>query len=236
MMSFSFRSGTFAIVAFALSACSGVGIDHTDPIYQEYKKLCETEAGSQIYQVIPDVDGVFIQKKLDTGLDESLLDYRYKFVEFDIPASSEAVNLRVNFVKRPGLHRFWLADANHENCRNFYDLFARWKANGYSRPTKYGNKCVASKPISKPVSKYKVFQEWDDAWWTKEPGKIAKASTYYTDIGGSIIYAEHHRFHYVPKNPSKHFSTGVNRFVQCPSKDSTDKHSPKLPSIFVLSD
>lgn len=224
------RNRNIAFVIFAmvfLAACGRGFVNPADPVYREFRELCETKAGTHIYETVKDVDGVLGIRPLP-----GLLRYGYSFVEYEIPETIVGDDLRLVFATGPGLHRYSLEAPKHSNCKIFYEIYSTGPRAGRSIPEKFGGKCLATERIDHPTAKYAFSDIWKETARGGTPGELSAFSQKFTSVGGDKVYAEHNSYRYTPRGAGRNWM-GAYHGINCPARGSQDFTPPNIDSIFI---
>lgn len=222
------RFQSFGIAAIAFSVCSCVGVDYSDPVYQEFKGLCRTKAGTHIYETVENVDGVF-----GLGPREGLLKYGYMLVEFNIPNSFSQSSLKRMLADDHGLYRYTLEREQHPKCQKFYAFYESWLSHGRSIPRAYDGYCLVSEKIQRESANFGVISEQIGPQGEPVPGTITGLRTKFQNLEGSKLYAEHYYFSYLPKSAPTKFVQGDLIYQKCFENDNSERNPPPVDQIFI---
>jgi hypothetical protein len=131
-----------------------------------FHRLCATEGGEEILQVIDRVEGVLVDYGKNSGCDvrcrELLGTYKYRFVEMRVDAPNKQ-----SLTSVPGNYRFYLTQRHRKECAA-YDLAFEGNESFRSMTEKRfdipHSMCIASIHFLQPTSEYVYRSAWENGY------------------------------------------------------------------------
>lgn len=198
-----------------------------------FEELCRTKAGAHVYETVKNVRGILdeVSETICQYCEYGLTLGGYDFVEYQVTEKVPPDHWIHLYVDGPGLYRFTLEEANHPNCRRFYERWRPRVENGLGLPDEFKGKCVATWPIEKVSAKYKIKEIVGRGVLAE---RIAHIHRVYATVDETKIFAEHYFFKYIPKDGMQSPVTGqVYGTRSCPAPGEIGSLKPRPYDVLV---